>query len=390
MAPGRPTPRRLVVAIALVALALVTVAQPAVAHTAPGTWTKTGSLNVGREFHTATLLHDGRVLVAGGLDASGNPTATAELFHPRTRNWTMTTPMNVPRVFHTATLLSDGKVLVTGGRINASVETATAELFDPATGTWSLTGPMNTVRAAHTATLLANGKVLVAGGQDAFPQITTAAEIYDPTSQLWTNTGSMNTARYQHTATLLTNGRVLVAGGIDHSFNVTNTAEIFNPADGTWTNTQSMSTARYVHAAARTLLQDGKVLVCGGLDNNNPFTATPTAELFDPSGTWSPTTTFMTRPRYFQTATLLPGGKILVAGGAGGPESGFNRTKTAELFDPATGIWKKTGSMHFARYEHTATVLTLRQNGHRVKKVLVVGGSNGGPPLNSAELYALP
>ena len=107
---------------------------------------------------------------------------------------------------HTATLLANGKVLVAGGGDNL----ATAELYDPATGTWTFTGSLNAGRGAHTAALLSDGKVLVAGGGDNLA----TAELYDPATGTWTFTGSLNAGRYLHTSTLLTNGRVLIAGGL--------------------------------------------------------------------------------------------------------------------------------------------------------------------------------
>ena len=111
---------------------------------------------------------------------------------------------------HTATLLPNGKVLVAGGYNGGAL--TSAELYDPASGTWTATGSLNTARYDHTATLLPNGKVLVAGGISNGSDLT-SAELYDPASGTWTATGSLNTARYEHTATLLPNGKVLVAGG---------------------------------------------------------------------------------------------------------------------------------------------------------------------------------
>jgi len=384
-------PRRLVLLFAIAALAVATLPTPAdAAPPPPGTWQNAARMHVGRILPTATVLQDGRVLVAGGEDEHSNPIASAELYVPKLRKWKLTGSMSVGRVFDTATLLGDGKVLVTGGRIDQTNLTATAELYDPTTGTWSPAATMNVVRAVHTATLLTNGKVLVAGGQDTAPPLTPTAEIYDPSADTWTLTGSMNTARYQHTATLLTNGRVLVAGGLDNTFNPTSTAEIYNPATASWTYTAPMDTPRYVHGAVRTLLPDGKVLVCGGGDSTSPFDVTPTAELFDPSGVWSPTATFMTQPRYFHTATLLPDGRVLVAGGAGGAAQHYAVTATAELFYPSTGIWKKTGSLVTLRAMAAAVLVTLPVGTPHRKRVLMIGGWYGGPALRSTEFYGIP
>src|SRR5262249_11464679 len=120
----------------------------------PGKWRATGDLVTARWNHTATLLPNGQVLVAGGGLASG------EIYRPATRGRTATGSMATARSYHTATLLPNGPVLVAGGSFLAS-----AELYDPASGSWTATGSMATGRSYHTATLLPNGQVLVAGGQ---------------------------------------------------------------------------------------------------------------------------------------------------------------------------------------------------------------------------------
>jgi hypothetical protein len=121
-----------------------------------------------------------------------------------------TASLGVARYLHTATLLPNGKVLVAGGS-GPSGPLASAELYDSADGSWAVTGSLNTARVNHTGTLLPNGKVLVAGG-DSRPK----AELYDPASGSWTPTGNMTSPRSYHTATLLPNGKVLVAGGLDN------------------------------------------------------------------------------------------------------------------------------------------------------------------------------
>ena len=183
-------------------------------------WAFTGNLNTPRYGHTATLLANGKVLVVGGLERTLAPfsvTDSAELYDPATGTWSRTGNLNTGRIGHTATLLPNGKVLVAGGRDHLAPPffglTDSVELYDPATGTWSNTGNLNTSRSGHTATLLANGQVLVAGGVTTDCILLDSAELYDPATGMWTLTGSLRTARSLHLATLLPSDNVLVAGG---------------------------------------------------------------------------------------------------------------------------------------------------------------------------------
>ena len=191
--------------------------QPAEAQTVQpaGTWATTGSLNVARSRHTATLLPDGKVLAAGGMgQADGYITypALSELYDPATGSWTINGYINFSRTNHTATLLPNGKVLVAGGQ-NGYGYLPSAELYDPATGSWTTTGSLHFGRDQHTATLLPTGKVLVTGGQNGSSSTSINSELYDPATGTWTDTGPLNFSRMQHTATLLPNGKVLVTGG---------------------------------------------------------------------------------------------------------------------------------------------------------------------------------
>jgi hypothetical protein len=166
--------------------------------------------------HTATLLPEGRVLIAGGYDPDlSNATgslgvfAAAEIYDPKTGSFSPTGSMTTARAGHTATLLADGRVLVAGGD-----SLATAEIYDPKTGSFGPTGSMANARVGHTATLLADGRVLVtAGTHDFWDENYASAELYDPTTGSFGPTGSITTLRDSHTATLLADGRVLVTGG---------------------------------------------------------------------------------------------------------------------------------------------------------------------------------
>ena len=127
--------------------------------------------------HTATLLPNGQVLVAGGGDDNGDIFASAELYNPATGVWSPTGSIGSPRSSHTATLLANGQVLVVG---EGTTPLAGAELYDPATGTWSPTGSLGFARSGYSATLLANGQVLIAGGFGTYGELLASSELYDP------------------------------------------------------------------------------------------------------------------------------------------------------------------------------------------------------------------
>ena len=203
--------------LTLAALAVGLVAStpfPALAANS-GTWANTGNMNVSRAGHSATLLLNGQVLVAGGENSTAGQTS-AELYNPITGKWTLTGSMAIGRYAHSAVLLSSGEVLVAGGIVSTNIQgivsyTATAELYNPSTGQWTTTGNMSTPRFAHGVALLQSGQVLVAGGANANGLLATA-ELYEPSTGKWTETGSLNHARSTH-ATLLQSGQVLMAGG---------------------------------------------------------------------------------------------------------------------------------------------------------------------------------
>ncbi|MGA7749071.1 MAG: kelch repeat-containing protein, partial [Gallionella sp.] len=306
----------------------------------------------GRESHTATLLSDGTVLVAGGLTDPAAPAvlSTSELYDPSTNTWTATAgSLATARDFHTATLLPNGMVLVAGGQDgNSSI--ASAELYNPSTGIWSSAGTMNTSRYNHTATLLPNGKVLVAGGWNgsvSSPTALNTAELYNPATNSWTPAGNLASARAYHTATLLPNGQVLVAGGfpIPPSTTPNASAELYDPAKNTWAAAGSLANGRMEHTA--TLLPTGKVLVAGGFGTAYLVSA----ELYDPvANTWSSGGN-LNAARNWHTATLLPTGQVLVAGGFG--TTNFPIAST-ELYNPTLNSWASTGILSTPRTWHTA------------------------------------
>ena len=344
---------------------------------AGGVFSNTGSLTTARYGHTATLLLDGRVLVVGGFDGT-IPLASAELYDPVSGTWSATANLTTGRNGHTATLLPNGKVLVAGGGniFDGSTVLASAELYDPVSGTWSATGSLGTARFSHTATLLPNGQVLVVGGGYG-STVLASAELYDPVSGTWMTTGSLVTRRTEHLATLLLNGRVLVTEGFNFDADSLVSAELYDPASETWEATGHIGVA---YGGTATLLPDGRVLHAGGsipslLQGGSDF-----AELYDSaSGAWTETGR-LTTSRAYHTATLLPNGQVLVAGGDSFFKTIHTYLASAELYDPASGAWTATGRLATGRWDHTATLLPNGQ-------VLVAGGNDGTIPLASAELY---
>ena len=450
---------------------------------ATGTFSATGSMTTARARHRQRILFDGRVLITGGFDSGGTPIASAEIYNPATGTFSATTgPMAAARYAHSMNTVGDGKVLVTGGLGVGGAELATAELFNPATGTFDAAGSLafaranhfvtelptgellvvgghggggvldsteiydpdantftagatlNQARQGHSAWLLPNGLVLVSGGNnnpsgdwDIQTNFLSSAELYDPATQtfsttgnminatsygnvipLWTGkllvagggkkeaelytpempgtpetwvaTGNMVTPRTSHLWNLLDDGRVLITGGLDSAGNPLASAELYDYLTGTFTSTGIMRSARQHHKS--TLLYTGKVLVTGG----RPFATSnvlKSAELYDPaSGTFTLTGN-MSQFRRYHRATELPNGKILITGGLGGTTNASNSfLNTSEIYDPATGTFTQTGvSMITARFAHQGILLYTG-------KILIAGGIGPGQNLlKSAELY---
>jgi uncharacterized repeat protein (TIGR01451 family) len=335
-------------------------------------WQQTSFLRESRSGHTATLLFSGKVLVTGGVNGPSHLSriGSTELYDPATGTWTLTGSLQIPRYQHTATLLPSGKVLVVGGTADHSL-LASAELYDPASGVWSLTGSLITPRYGHTATLLPTGKVLVVGGAGEASGSLASAELYDPAAGTWSPTGSTQQPHTGHTATLLQSGKVLLAGGWPVS------AEVYDPASGTWEPTGSLSTQRSGHTA--TLLPSGEVLIVGGFSNS---VVTASTDIYDPEeGTWR-FAAFLGQGREDHSATLLPSGRVLVVGGTSNGGFGDSTLSGAEVFDPGRDLWEDAGSLDLRSQRHTATVLPSGG-------VLVAGGEYFNQ-LSLAEIYYPP
>jgi hypothetical protein len=336
-------------------------------------WELTGDMLGARQLHTETLLPDGRVLVTGGTSAGGLAKAAAEAWSPATETWAAVATMSSARASHEATLLNNGKVLVTGGWINGVV-IETTEVYDPQTNVWAPAAPMAQARFLHTATRLQDGKVLVAGGLAG--DTLKSAELYDPATNTWAPLPPMLRSRFWHTATLLLDGRVLVWGapGTEEFPTLNSPFEIFDPATKTWYSPEFSEPTRQRHTA--TLLPNGNVLIAGGEINGEPL---GTVQVFEPAGEGRSFTTPLLTPRSMHTATLLPDGNVLVVGGYTPNGPGVIATATTEMFYPSNTRWSFSAALNDARDSHTATLLPDT-------RVLVAGGK-GISALNSAEIF---
>ncbi len=330
---------------------------------ASNAFARSGPLKQARKDHTATILGDGKVLVAGGDDGQA-VTATGEVFDPASGLFGPVGGLAVPRTFHTATLLKSGSVLIAGGSSGIGSPLSpldTVELFIPSKHKFSVgLFLMLVARAMHTATAIDHGKaVLIAGGVNLQGGVESSAELYDASSGLFIATGnSMQSARYGHTATRLKNGTVLIAGGLDQNNNLLDSADIYDPKTGTFTATGPMTYPRAFHAAS--ILKDGRVVITGGIAaNQQDPNFNRHAEIYDPatktfSGAFVTIPALTNEPRNFLTASLLQNGKVLLAGGTeccGNPQEPASRPygfESAEVFNPKPAFGSKTPGQAFA------------------------------------------
>ena len=298
-----------------------------------GTFTATGAMSVTRQQHTATLLPNGKVLVAGGYDEFGNSRSTAEVYDPAAGLFTPTANnMSTVRRLAASLLLNNGKVLIAGGAINyvsgsPGVNTSSADLYDPATNSFAATGSTLETRSYASLILLPNGKALIFGGYGASSAPTATAEVYDPAAGTFSATGAMTTARVYSYSTLLPNGKVLVAGGLLGTTTTLASAELYDPATGSFAFTGPLNHARHLHAGS--LLSNGTVLVAGGYDLATGYVSS--AEIYNPATAVFTDTGSLTTGRYAHRMTTLPNGKVLVVSGL---TTGGVYSNTAEVFNP--------------------------------------------------------
>jgi hypothetical protein len=343
----------------------------------PGTFTPTGNMTVGRVDHSATLLPNGKVLIAGG------PTGvTAELYDPGTGTFTRTGDMTTPRSGAPATLLPNGQVLIAGCGING-VGSQTAEVYDPATGTFAGTGSMLN-RRCGTATLLNNGKVLIVGGHDPPNGVATyqPAELYDPSTGTFSPTADL-IEPLNETATLLPNGNVLITAG-DFGRSPSH-VYVYDPAMGVFKLISDIVDANQGINPTAILLFNGKVLFAGG--NMGDIGGSSHAEVYDPITQAFSSVLEMGVTMIQPTATLLGEGRVLVVGGDDISRCEVNDCHsppdsppgTAELYDPVAGSFTRQSGFT-SEGGHAATLLP--------DGTVLFSGGEGGPGVSAtAEIY---
>jgi hypothetical protein len=347
------------------------------AYAGSGGFSATGSLNAARYGHTAALLSNGQVLVAGGVNNLTGYLASAELYNPSTGKWTFTGSLNTARFGHNMVLLQNGEVLVAGGLdptgCCGAPSLSTAELYNPSTGKWSFTGSMTTGREDFIMVLLSNGQVLAAGGSDGNGAIN-SAELYNPATGTWMATTTMPFTELGTQSIKILSGEVFVSEDLI----------LYNPSTSTWTDVTNAPSGAGVGPLV--LLTNGNVFVGGGGVFGDDIVNLST----DQWNNIAPPPCTTTKQSCESAGVLLSTGKVLVAGGVtmvnAQPYPNEETNGLAALLDPSTLIWASTGSMNKSRIAETTTTLPNGQ-------VLFAGGETFDKhlghlvPIASAELY---
>ena len=331
----------------------------------------TGNTLEPRFDHTATLLPNGKVLIAGGMARNGIIEPTAELYDPQTGKFSSAGKMLSPRGWGaTATILRSGEVLIAGGgsasACDVSCYLASAEVYDPSSGTFTAVGNMTARRAGASAILLQDGDVLIVGGNEASgDEQVASAELYHPSTRTFSTTGSMRSLAGASVLLQLQNGKVLAANDSG--------GELYDPSTRRFTVADGFTIARAKYGAA--LLADGRLLIAGGQVGGAWGPRVATTSIYDPASGTLKSGPEMNLSRFKLKKAVVPlgDGRVLIAGGAEQPE----------IYDAASNSFHSVGGSRLDSYLFsTATRLA---NG----EVLIVGGyaKPGGPAINHAWLY---
>ena len=340
------------------------------------------SMSHARTAHAAVTLQDGRVLVAGGVNGFGSMEESlnsAEIFDPQTEEWAAAANLNISRDDFTMTLLKDGRVLAAGGQGTNSLASGTsAEVYNPIANAWEFVGDMTMVRSHHNAILLVSGQVLIIGGNaheitgyfDEAVSRHKSAEIFDPVTNSFSAVADLNHERNYSLATLLQDGTVLVVGGIAEEAYAS--AEIFDPSSGSSSLTGLMTSGR--RGSDMVLLNDGTVFIRGGHGEKSSRSWAST-ELFDPQNGTFKEIAYSTG-RSSHVSILLGNGSVLTTGGT----SGSKNLDSSEIYIPSADSTGPSSVMTEPRQEH---VMALIDDG----RVLIIGGIGGTGVLSSVEIY---
>lgn len=339
-------------------------------------WSVAGNMASSRSFGTATALNDGRVLLTGGASDPSFPfqvVATVDLYDPAAGTVTAGPPMSEAKYAHIAVKLTDGRVLVAGGLDANSDLLTSAEIFDPATNTWSAASnlPGDGRGLAHAA-LLSDGRVLVAGGLSE-SGYSISVDIFDPADGplgSWTAAAPMAAAHYLGSATRLADGRVLIAYGQTDDFASNGgspylqTAEVYNPVTNSWSPT-GMPNFAAGYLGSLITLADGRAAFISAIEDLADAATYGTGlDIYSPStNTWSPGSP-VPSPTVLLSAGVLSDGRVVVAGGydlAGGIESAATK-----LWDPVAGTWSAAPPLN---QPHAGTPAVVLPSG----QVVVVG-----------------
>lgn len=349
-------------------------------------------LQVPRSQHTATLLPDGKILLVGGSMESDGFVADQELIDPITGESAWTTPIGDPRHGHTATLLQDGRVLIIGGYNLPKQWIDGAEVYDPQADTWISVAPIYSHGVNHTATLMKDGRVLVVGGCVGSGVCSNRVEIFDPITMSWSEATPLEYDRASHTAQLLEDGRVLVAGG-SGSINgspLDGDALIYNPQTNVWSATGQMIKPRIFSQSVR--LPDGHILVAGGinvedtLQGGENYRSSTSAEVYDPTSNEWTAVANLSQGRHGFSLILLPNNQVLAVGGANKWDCCWTYDsfpREIEVYDPTNNLWSTIGELPYPMVHATATLLP---DG----RVWVAGGRTDTIFLSNTWLIAAP
>jgi Bacterial Ig-like domain (group 3)/Bacterial lectin/Concanavalin A-like lectin/glucanases superfamily/Galactose oxidase, central domain len=315
------------------------------------------------------------VLLTGGVDWTGSPVNTAEIWSPSTQTSTAVGNMLYYRAYQTATPVINDRVLIAGGLDNDFIPVQPTELYDETSQTFVPGPDLQVARASHTATLLNDGTVLIAGGESQNSTVGTAtatAEIYDPVANKTTSVGNMTTARMNHTASLMSTGDVLICGGSATLPGAgISSCEIYYPDQQKFVAVDSTGLSGIIPYGSASLTS-GQVVLLG---DSAPATPSDANALFTPSSN-----TFTSFPENGASANgglglamlSLPAGGVLSAGGAvsvGGP----NSPQISNIWIPQLESFVLGGSM--VEYRTNPAAVYLQNTGTGLDgKIAVMGG----------------